>query len=279
MDAIKTFHNLQNLHIELQHCQIEILFHFFTALQHITVHNVGEENKTFNNLVKMISQSPLLESIEFVGVNYRTLMRSLHQLFESSENESIPPLWLKHLSLAKCFVCLDNETVMRHLRHLTSLLLHDLWPWYYKYAVSEQQGSDYEEIWRIICNTDLRLEEITVCRTPFTLSKYIGSYSGLRKLNFFWGAFEHQVASDSAFKKFYKALERHASSIEELDVMAFQTGLWCFGHHNKDLFSTFQNLMALSAKVQYMAASQDIIVSSFGSARVGLTDVKIESPD
>ena len=226
------------------------------------MHNVGEETKTFNNLVKMISQSPLLESIGFVGVAYKTLTRrSLHQLFESSENGSIPPLRLKHLSLARCFVRLDDETVMRHLRHLTSLSLHELRPRYYEYhAVSDQWGSDYEEIWRIICNTDLRLEELTICRIPFALSKYIGSYSGLRKLKVISGAFEDQVASDSAAKKFYEALERHASSIEELDVMAFRTGLWWFGHHNKDLFSTFQNLTTLRMKI---AASQDIIVRFF----------------
>ena len=301
MDAIKTFHNLQGLHVELEHCRIEIPFHFFTGLRHISVHDVGDERNTFKNLVKMISQSPLLESIEFSSINfdYRILTRSLHQLFESSpddESQSIPPLRLKHLSLARCFVRLDDETVMRHLRHLTSLSLDDLVhpqsPYYLNSgysddfyvddSVSEDQnqwGSDYEQIWRTICNSDLKLEEITFCRVPLALLEYIGSYSGLRKLKISTGAFEDEVASDSAAKKFYEVLERHAKSIEELDVMAFHPGLWCFGHHNKALFSTFQNMTTLRVRVQSMAASQDIIVSSFGSARVGLTDVKIESPD
>ena len=305
VDAIKTFHNLQCLHIELQHCRIEIPFHSFTALRHISVHDVGDERNTFKNLVKMISQSPLLESFDFSSINfdYRTLTRSLHHLFESSpddENGSIPPLRLKHLSLARCLVRLDDEAVMRHLRHLTSLSLDDLVyprpPYsddFVDDSVSEdesQWGSDDEQIWRIICNTDLRLEEITLCRAPLAFLEYIGSYSGLRKLKISTGAFQDEVASDYAAKKFYEALERHASSIEELDVIAFCPGLWCFGHHNKALFSTFQNLTTLRVWVQTMAASQDIgwvqsvdasqdIVSSFGSARVGLTDVKIESPD
>ena len=88
-------------------------------------------------------------------------------------------------------------------------------------------------------------------------------------------AYLGNVALDSAAKRFYEALRRHAGSIEELDVMGCHQGLWCFGHHNKALFSTFQNLTTLSVNVQ-----EDIIVSSFGSVRVvGLTDVKIESPD
>ena len=81
----------------------------------------GDERKlrnTFKNLVKMISQSPLLESIEFFG-GIKSLPKSLHQLFESC-------LRLKHLSLAGCFVRLDDVTVMRHLSHLISLSLHDL---------------------------------------------------------------------------------------------------------------------------------------------------------
>ena len=150
-------------------------------------------------------------------------------------------------------------------------------------------GSSYEQIWRIICNANLKLEETTAYVTPSAFMEYIGSYSGLKKLNIATGRFRDRVASNSAAKKLCEALEKHADSIEELDVDAEYEGSWCFGHHNKALFSTFQNLTTLGVKVQSSefigssepgdASSQDIIVSSPSQGSTDLTDVEIESPD
>src|SRR5271156_4318557 len=103
MDAMKTLPNLQSLSIELEHCQIEIPFHVFTALRHISVKYIGEGPRheiTFENLIKMISQSPLLESLNIINRDRqrRTFPRSLHQLFERYSGD-VPPLRLKHLSL------------------------------------------------------------------------------------------------------------------------------------------------------------------------------------
>jgi len=243
-------------------------------------------------------------------------MRSLHHLFESyPENE--PPLRLKHLSLATCLVRLDDETVMRHLRNLTSLSLDDILgplippdPSTHledddagEDPVSEEilgeqnrWGSSYEQIWRTICYADLRLEEITLYDFPMAFVEYIGSYSGLKKLTVCSTMrFQDVLLSNSTAEKFYEALAMHAGSIEELDINAFYQDLWCFGHHNQALFSTFQNLRTLSVKVSSSdlpqgseledTSRQDIIVSSLGLFQESLftgTDKRIffyiESP-
>jgi hypothetical protein len=296
MNAIKSFPNLQNLSVELQNCRIEVPFHFFTTLRHISVFCVGEDlhrpayhTNSFQNLTKMIAQSPLLESIDFTNsYNYKRKQvstRSLHQLFERYPEESVlPSLQLKRLSLASCLVSLDDDAVMRHLKHLTSLSLEDLLepmasPTYsdtdsdsdsVRYhnnkdssskAVLEKQhrwGSSYEDTWRAIRNAGLKLEEIYLSTIPLTFLEYIGSYSGLKKLTICTGGFKDGIASDSAGKNFFKALEKHASSIEELDINAYYEGLWCFGHHNKALLSTFHNLKILNVKVR----SSDLVPGS-----------------
>jgi len=93
---------------------------------------------------------------------------------------------------------------------------------------------------------------------------------------------QNRVASDSAAKKFYEALVMHAGSIEELNVNACYEDLWCFGHHNQALFSTFQNLRTLSVKVSSRetpqssdledSSRQDIIVGSLRLSRVCSVD-------
>ena len=300
MDALKTLPNLQHLHVALLTCQIEIPFQFFTALRHINIHCVNEEarhsvhhQKTFENLVKMISQSPLLETIRLSNSpNYtQNVARSLHQLFECHP-QSIPPLRLKHLSLVNYLVRLDDKTVMRHLRHLTSLSLEDLLEPHTlqlgnpnlsdlilqdNLEKQNRWGSSYEQIWRVICNTELKLEEITLDRTPSAFLEYINSYSGLKKLKIVTKGYNGQVESDSAAKRFYEGLEKHVGSIKELDIDACYEGLWCFGHHNQALFSTLQHLRTLSVRVRsdhfVPSSSKDIVVGLLGlSKSAQLTD-------
>jgi hypothetical protein len=299
VNALKTFSHLQNLSVELRHCRTEIPFHFFTALKHISVHCVGCYcGKTIENLIKMISESPRLESIDWTNndsdgfSSTKSLMRSLHQLFERYP-EDVPPLRLKHLSLTTFLVRLDDETVLRHLRYLTSLSLKDILQPLPPYPsglghdtddpifkdiseTSNRWGSSCEQIWGVILNANLRLEEISVYNIPSTFVEYIGSYSGLKKLIVFVERFQDEVASERVGKKFYEALEMHASSMEELDVRAYFEGAWCFGHHNKTLFSTFKNLKTLSVRIQSSdfirrselehSSRQDIIVSSLVDA-------------
>lgn len=317
VNALKTFSHLQNLSVELRYCRIEIPFHLFTALKHVSLHCVGRENsfyyrgKTIENLIKMISESPRLESIDLTNnggfPSTKSLIRSLHQLFERYP-EDVPPLRLKHLSLTSFLVRLDDETVIRHLRYLTSLSLKDILQPLSPYPsghdndnpifkdiseTSNRWGSSCEQIWGMILNANLRLEEISVDNIPSTFVEYIGSYSGLKKLIVFVERFQDEVASERVGKKFYEALEMHASSIEELDVRAYFEGVWCFGHHNKTLFSTFKNLKTLSVRLQSSdfirrselehSSRQDIIVSSFQAQSFQWTDTKyirsIGSPD
>jgi hypothetical protein len=127
MHALTTLPNLLSLSVEWG-SQIKIPFHLFTTLRHVSV-KCEDKGTTFENLTKMILQSPLLESIDFMnfikgrsGYSGTDRRRSLRQLFERYP-EDIPPLRLKHLSLAHCLVRLDDETVMRHLRYLTSFSL------------------------------------------------------------------------------------------------------------------------------------------------------------
>ena len=172
---------------------------------------------------------------------------------------------------------------MRHLRHLTSLSLEHLLEPHSGYSndlvsiprdVLEKQnrwGSSYEQIWRAICNTELKLEEITLDRTPSAFLEYIGSYSGLKKLKIAAKGYISGVTSDSAAKKFYEGLEKHVGSIKELDIDACYESLWCFGHHNQALFSTLQRLRTLSVRVRpdhfVPSSSKDIIVGLLGLSK------------
>ena len=102
-----------------------------------------------------------------------------------------------------------------------------------------------------------------VNRTPSAFLEYIGSYSGLKKLKITTKGYVNGVMSDGAAEKFYEALEKH--SIEELDIDACYEGLWCFGHHNKALFSMLQHLRTLSVRVRssdfipWLSSRKDII--------------------
>jgi hypothetical protein len=275
--------------------------------------------KSFDNLINMIAQSPRLESIDFTNnYNYKRRKlstRSLHHLLEHYPNdENVPPLQLKRLALASCLVRLDDEIIMRHLRYLTSLSLEDLLEplapvpetpadpnrnpdededeedkddAISKDILDKQNrwGSSYDQIWETIHDAGLKLEEITLYIIPPAFVEYIASYSGLKKLTIGTGGFKDGTASDNAGKRFYEALEKHADSIEELDISAYYEGLWCFGHHNKALLSTFQNLKTLSMKVQStdlvpQVGHQDIIVSFFRSKESNhWTDSSVDSPD
>ena len=275
VDALKLLPSLQRLYIASTTCQIEIPFHLFTALQHIDVQCVNEESyhsvyhrKTFENIVKMISESPLLQSIRLSN-NYDysgRATRSLHHLLECYP-ETTPPLRLKDLSLINYYVRLDDETVMRHLKHLTSLSLEGILepPSHDSDSIQkdilEKQtrwGSTCEQIWTTISNTNLRLEAINLDTTPLAFLEYIASYSGLKKLKISTRGYRDRATSDNGANKFYETLGNHAYSIEELDVRACFEGLWCFGHHNLALFSTLQHLRTLSVTVR----SSDFIRSS-----------------
>ena len=293
VDALKMLPNLQRLCIASTTCQIEIPFHLFTALKHIDVQCRNEASynpvyhwKTFENIVKMISESPLLQSISLSNDSdhdcYRAT-RSLHHLLERYP-ETVPPLRLKHLSLENFYVRLDDETVMRHLKHLTSLSLESIpepprldsdGSDFIPKAVLEKQtrwGSTHEQIWTAISNTDLRLEAINLDTTPLAFLEYIGSYCGLKKLKIDTRGYRDRVMSDNGANKFYEALKNHADSIEDLDVATHFEGLWCFAHHNIALFSTLQHLRTLRVTVRSSdfipkskrLPSKNIIVSLLG---------------
>ena len=294
VDALKMLPNLQRLFIRSTTCRIEIPFHLFTALQHIDVQCSSELMfdmayglKTFENIVKMISESPLLQSIRLSNEpTFGGTTRSLHQLLECYP-ETIPPLQLKDLSLKNFYVRFDDETVMRHLKHLTALSLECIpeppsldsdGSDSIQIDILEKQarwGSTDEQIWTAISNTDLRLEAINLDTTPLAFLEYIASYSGLKKLKFATsGGFTDGVTSDNGANKFYEALKNHADSIEDLDVTTHFEGLWCFGHHNLAVFSTLKHLRVLSVTVRLKdfipsskskrSSSKNIIVSLLG---------------
>jgi len=59
LDTLKTFPDLQSLSVELEGCQIEIPFHFFTTLRHISVHCVSD----FANSQDYIQRNLLTRSL------------------------------------------------------------------------------------------------------------------------------------------------------------------------------------------------------------------------
>lgn len=158
MDALKTLPNLQSLSIK-QGYRINIPLHSFTSLQHISV-QCFNEGKTFENLIQMISQSPLLESIAFANIhpngreNDWFRLKNLHQLFKHyPKDRDLLPLLSQHFQRKICLVRLDGKTDMRLFGSLApSSLYDDFMSEDISETLDRQWGSSHEQIWRKICD-------------------------------------------------------------------------------------------------------------------------------
>lgn len=263
MEALRTLTSITSLHIDISRCRLEVPFHWFTGLQEISTSGTGGEyhNGTFENLARMVAQSPQLNSIKMKStLRFRVPLdksQSLHQLFQYYPKDA-PPLRLRTLLLDTCLLRLDNITIP-HLKHLTSLTIKNIkdtsesrpvWSIPESEEVEAEQkrwGSNLQEIWSVILKANIFLEEITVDVVPPALVTYLSSYSGLKTLKLATDGREH---SDYLANQFYsKSLANHVQSLRILGIQAIYEGSWCVGDHNLSLISQCINLERLDVSV------------------------------
>lgn len=245
---------------------MDIPFHMFQGLRHIHVMNIRENQpQTFDNIKKMIAQSPRLNSISVHGHwEGRIGKASLHELFKHYPSNA-PPLCIHSLAITYFLVRLD-EVTLPHLRHLTSLDIDDMIdpteppePWRSPLpldAIMHQNryGSSHEEVWTMVFQAGLQLEEISTHRVCPAFLDYLGSYSGLKKLRLVPEGFRDGASSNRAASRFYESIRKHAQSLEELDICALYEDAWCINNRNPSsglfsIISTCPNLKELHVKV------------------------------
>ncbi|KAF8953674.1 hypothetical protein BDZ97DRAFT_1679083, partial [Flammula alnicola] len=268
MDALKTLPNLRCLHVTIPNCKIPLSLDSISGLREISIVGTSEQyhEDTLDSLAKLVAKTPELISIE-ISSNWRysqpiNKTQSLHQVFKYYPVNA-SPLRLRHLGLKVCLVRLD-EITMPHLRHLTSLNLTNIEdpnmrP---RYAMGEEQeetqilkeqkryGSSLQDVWKMLTQADVRLEEITVDVVVPSFLDYLSSYSGLKKLNLTPGGFFEGTRSDAMASEFFATpFAKHTRSLQELDIGALYEGSWCFGPHNIFAISNCQNLRKLRMSV------------------------------
>ena len=273
MDALRTLTKINNLHVEIDWCRLQVPFHLFADLQEISIVGSNQEHHkgTLENLARMVSQSTQLNSItirsEFEFWTGKGL--SLHQLFRYYPRD-LPPLRLRRLVLNACQFRLDDITIP-HLKYLTSLSLTNLNIKYRSNSVPLQysDGVNYDsggiqEIWSVLIKADIWLEEITIDDIFPALLEYLASYSGLRILNMTSRShLPDQKYSDHLATQFYaKPLANHVQSLRKLDIRAIHEGLWCVDNHNLPLIHQCVNLKHLGLSIISSQADLDPVIVS-----------------
>ncbi|EDR13829.1 uncharacterized protein LACBIDRAFT_292638 [Laccaria bicolor S238N-H82] len=209
-------------------------------------------NKSFVKIIEplslLIANSPNLHTLH-LGPTYGATT-SLHRLLENCPPNLVLPL--KHLGLQGFSLKLDSIT-LPHLQRLTSLMLRNCQTSQSSpdgAYVSAAESSHPNEIWAILKTTDVRLNGIDVNHISTTLFDYISSYSGLKKLRLAPLNFETLGESDLAANQFYNfCLGKHASTLEELIVMADYEGGWCLGDEALVVISLCKKLRILVGKL------------------------------
>ncbi|KAJ7737129.1 hypothetical protein B0H16DRAFT_1572637 [Mycena metata] len=96
----------------------------------------------------------------------------------------------------------------------------------------------------------VRLTELTANNITPDLLTYLGSYSGLRRLNLQYPDGGSEAESDRLADLFFETvLPRHTNSMVELSCPAGFEGRWSFGIHNIDVFSQLRHLTQLEISV------------------------------
>ena len=132
-------------------------------------------------------------------------------------------------------------------------------------------GSSHEEIWTMIYQAGLQLEEISTHRVCPAFLDYLDSYSGLKKLYLAPDGFRDSASSNLAASQFYESICKHTQSLEELNICALYEDAWCINNRNRSsglfsIISTCPNLKELHVKVH----SKDLVSEHESSVKVDI---------
>lgn len=277
MDALKSLPNLRHLQIAFSKADIPLEVNALRGLQEIAISTETttqpHQDRIFENLAKAIAQNPGLTSIDICGIRHygntkANKFQSLHQFFKYYP-ASTPLLRLRKLRLRSLLLRLDDVT-LPHLAYLTSLSLENIDDPFNPTSYSRRFGNDdfaqkhpelmadrkrygspLLDVWKALQTAGIHLEEIIIDTVPSAFLDYLSSYSGLSTLDLGPGGFEDGESSDAMAIHFYNGrLETHAQSLEDLRIMAYFEGLWCYGPHNVRSISNLTNLKHLGMSVR-----------------------------
>ncbi|KJA16624.1 hypothetical protein HYPSUDRAFT_47244 [Hypholoma sublateritium FD-334 SS-4] len=271
VQALSSLPNLCSVAFCITHCKVPLPFDLFSTgstLRKISLAGTCEpyHDDILDSLAKLIAKTPSLMSID-IASNWRynqpiNKTQSLHELFKYYPR-SEPPLRLRHLGLKVCLVRLDEFT-LSHLRQLTSLELTSIEDPYTRQRyiqedeyqdgtlLSEQKkyGSSLDEVWSILRDAEVHLEEITVDVVVPALLDYLHSYSGVKKLIMTPGGFDDGIRSDAMASEFFAAsLANHKASLQELAIKALFEGAWCLSAGNLSVISACQSVKTLKLSI------------------------------
>ncbi|KAF8152366.1 hypothetical protein B0H34DRAFT_114298 [Crassisporium funariophilum] len=286
LDALRTLPNLRSLHININHCNAELRLDKLIGLQEISLRGTKTQyyGQIMEHFSRMIANSPQLTSIVIASYykhpSLLSTTKSLHHLFQYYPQDA-KPLRLRSLSLETYCIPFDQIT-MPHLKYLTSLTLKNIFDTSGGSSLhlaqgtqnsesnpneEERFGSTQNEIWSMLAQAAIQLEEICVDQVVSNFLKYLESYSGLRKLKLRIGRLGRH--SDQIASHFYEsALNNHLTSLEKLDIVPRYEGLWCFGAHNQTLISKCTKIKEL-----HMCVISPQIMSEADTQEPSTTDV------
>ncbi|KAF8171017.1 hypothetical protein K438DRAFT_1773424 [Mycena galopus ATCC 62051] len=112
-------------------------------------------------------------------------------------------------------------------------------------------GAAWAEIWTFLASEKQpQLAEITTNTVTADLLAYLGSYSGVERLNLLCRTVQSVSESDTLADTFFgKVLPLHIDSLIELSCLSNYEGRWSFGAHSADLISRMHNIESLALNV------------------------------
>ncbi|ESK84097.1 hypothetical protein Moror_11439 [Moniliophthora roreri MCA 2997] len=161
---------------------------------------------------------------------------------------------LKHLRLG-LFQGTLTPSSLSHLRSLSSLELLDA-----RMVVSAN-------IWDALHQEKIHLREIVVPAVNDSFLRYIGSYSGIRKLHYHSVGAPIERADSTLADMFYEqVLPRHTDTLEDLAIHPRFEGRWSFGERNAKVLRQCTVLMSLGVSLDRVHGGSLNVASALNCA-------------
>ncbi len=238
---------MEFLRINAEYLEVRLDLETLTTLKRLAIRGFtkAQADQLFLSITKLYASSSNLTFLWIQNTNAPlSRSHSLHQLFEGCPKKDPH---LRQLIIDEFPVYIDQVT-LPHLRQLTALTL-TLVPTY----ANTDFHQDGEDIWKAMVGSGIRLEEVKTNAYTISLSTYLATYSGLKRLELGreW-PFDDRESSDEAATAFFTvALPNHFESLEQLVVDARFEDDWCFNHDNCSVVAKCTKLIFLYMKVRF----------------------------
>lgn len=147
---------------------------------------------------------------------------------------------LRHLAITSILFDYD-KVALSHLANLTS----------FKLSLPDPPHLDCD-IWAAFRQSGIRIEELEVKYYAITdsLSDYLSSFPGLKKLRLSIPNFDSQAYSEAHAVKFWSTgLPNHIETLHNFSLYSNYEGQWCFDDHSCPLIAKCTKLVQLAVSV------------------------------